>query len=363
MTTSHNPLELPPDLPVPTDDGACLHLRGCAMPSISVSSTGGARIDLSRLTSPAVVFLYPRTGVPGQPPSLGFSGETWESIAGARGCTPQSCGFRDLYAEFASLGTVVYGLATNTTEHQLEFKGRNHVPFDFLSDSDLRLTRTLRLPTFEFPVESGGPTTLLRRAAWFIEPDSAGTPRIRRVFYPVFPPDRNAEVVLAWLRARRSIAVVPAAAEHREFLVAELHRHWFSTTISSRGKAFSAHRLPALVAIEGGRPVGHATLVFDDRTRECEVITLSSSLEDRGIGSLLLDHAEDAARARRCTRLFLTTTNDNLRALRFYQRRGMRIAAVYPGMIDRYRAAGSATPVIGASGIPCRDEIELTLQL
>lgn len=194
-STRHDPSVLPADLPVPTDDGACDHLRTASLPSLSLPCTDGSVRDLAALaSSPTVIFAYPRTGVPGQPPNLGFNGEDWDSIPGARGCTPQSCGFRDLHADFSRLGVVVYGLSTNTTEHQAEFKRRMHVPFEFLSDASLALTRGMSLPTFEFPVESGGPTTLLKRMAWFCD---AGV--ICKVWYPVFPPDACARLVLEWL--------------------------------------------------------------------------------------------------------------------------------------------------------------------
>jgi peroxiredoxin len=185
---------LPPDLPVPVDDGAADHLRGAAVPAVTLPATSGRRVDLAALArQPAVLFFYPRTGQPGQ-----SAGRDWDLIPGARGCTPQSCGFRDLHAEFRALGVSVAGVSTQTTEYQREFVERNHVPFDLLSDADLRLTRALTLPTFEFPVPGIGSPTLIRRMAWYLE---AG--RIAHVWYPVFPPDKNAEVVLGWLRAGR----------------------------------------------------------------------------------------------------------------------------------------------------------------
>jgi peroxiredoxin len=185
---------LPPDLPVPVDDGAADHLRGAVVPSLALPATSGAVVDLAGLARPpAVLFFYPRTGRPGQ-----SAGRDWDLIPGARGCTPQSCGFRDLHGELRALGVTVAGVSTQTTDYQREFVERNHVPFDLLSDADLRLTRALGLPTFEFPVPGIGPSTLIRRMAWYLE---AG--RIAHVWYPVFPPDKNAEVVLAWLRERR----------------------------------------------------------------------------------------------------------------------------------------------------------------
>jgi peroxiredoxin len=162
------------------------------------ASTAGAPVDLARLAAaPAVLFFYPRTGGRGT-----SSGPQWDLIPGARGCTPQSCGFRDLHAEFRALGVTVTGLSTQRTDYQREFVERNHVPFALLSDADLVLTRALRLPTFEWTAPEwkaggDGPTTLIKRMAWYVEGG-----RIVHLWYPVFPPDKNAETVLSWLRAR-----------------------------------------------------------------------------------------------------------------------------------------------------------------
>jgi len=184
---------LPPGLPVPVDDGAADHLRGAAVPALALQATSGRVVDLAVLArQPAVLFFYPRTGQAGK-----SAGRDWDLIPGARGCTPQSCGFRDLHAEFGALGVTVAGVSTQTTAYQREFVERNHVPFDLLSDAELRLTHALTLPTFEFPVPGIGPATLIRRMAWYLE-----SGRIAHVWYPVFPPDKNAEVVLAWLRGR-----------------------------------------------------------------------------------------------------------------------------------------------------------------
>ena len=184
---------LPPNLPAPADDGTCDHLPGSRVPSVRLASTGGGVVDLAEAGQrPAVFFFYPRTGEPGK-----AAGPEWDAIPGARGCTPQSCGFRDLHREFTKLAVSVFGISTQETGYQREFVTRNHVPFELLSDHGLSLTRALRLPTFEYPVERGGPTTLIKRMAWFVERGS-----IEKVWYPVFPPDRNAETVLAWLRER-----------------------------------------------------------------------------------------------------------------------------------------------------------------
>jgi peroxiredoxin len=187
---------LPPDLPAPADDGACDHLPGSRVPFVRLASTGGRVLDLAEVAErPAVFFFYPRTGEPGK-----AAGPEWDAIPGARGCTPQSCGFRDLHREFMTLEVAVFGISTQETAYQGEFVERNHVPFELLSDRDLLLTRALRLPTFEYPVERGGPTTLIKRMAWYVERG-----RIEKIWYPVFPPDRNAAMVLAWLREREHV--------------------------------------------------------------------------------------------------------------------------------------------------------------
>jgi peroxiredoxin len=182
---------LPNDLPVPTDDGACDHLAGMALPSIPLSSTDGRQIDLAGLPGRTVVYVYPRTGRPDQPGSA-----AWDAIPGARGCTPQSCGFRDHHAELRSLGaSAIFGLSTQTRDYQREAVERLHLPFPLLSDSSLVFTRTVRLPTFEFEPYGNESSTHLKRMALVIRDG-----RIEKVFYPVFPPDRNAEDVMEWLR-------------------------------------------------------------------------------------------------------------------------------------------------------------------
>ena len=182
---------MPDDLPVPTDDGACDHLAGLVLPSIPLSSTDSQQIDLAELRGRTVVYIYPRTGRPDLPTSA-----AWDAIPGARGCTPQSCGFRDHYAELRSLGaSAIFGLSTQTTEYQREAVERLHLPFSLLSDSSLVFTRTLRLPTFEFEPYGQQSSTLLKRMALIIRDG-----RIEKLFYPVFPPDRNAEDVLEWFR-------------------------------------------------------------------------------------------------------------------------------------------------------------------
>jgi peroxiredoxin len=188
--SSTNPYELPADLPVPIDDGACDHLPGLRLPSIPLMSTSGQTVDLSSLQGRVVVYCYPRTGRPGQEIPKG-----WDDIPGARGCTPQSCAFRDHHAEFVALGARVFGLSTQTTDYQREAVARLHLPFELLSDEKLSFARAMRLPTFECGWAFGAqPETLIKRLTLIL----AGG-KIEKVFYPVFPPDKNAEQVSAWL--------------------------------------------------------------------------------------------------------------------------------------------------------------------
>ena len=156
----HNPLVLPDDLPVPQDDGAARHLTGMRLPDVALPATDGSTVDLSKLKGRTVVYVYPRTGRPGQALPTG-----WDAIPGARGCTPQSCGFRDHFAELKRLGVAaLYGLSTQDTAYQREAAERLHLPFAILSDADLKLTRALKLPTF-----SVDGMTLLKRMAWVID--------------------------------------------------------------------------------------------------------------------------------------------------------------------------------------------------
>jgi len=184
---THDVYTLPPDLPVPEDDGAADHLLGTMLPQLTLDSTQGP-VSLRELGSELLVlYIYPRTGRPDRPTPPG-----WDTIPGARGCTPESCGFRDHAAELAAFGARVAGVSAQSLDDQVEFAARNAMPFPVISDPDLRLKRELGLPTF---VTSG--LELYSRLAWVAE---AG--RIVKVFYPVFPPDRNAADVVAWLAAR-----------------------------------------------------------------------------------------------------------------------------------------------------------------
>lgn len=180
-----NPYVLPADLPVPVDDGAADHLEGMALPMLALPSTSGTEIELPiAAEGTLVLYVYPRTGRPGEPLPEG-----WDEIPGARGCTPQSCAFRDHFAELRTLGADVLGLSAQPLADQVEFAQRVGLPYPILSDPGLELADALRLPTFEV-----AGMRLYRRLTLI-----AREGRIAKVFYPVFPPDRNAADVVAWL--------------------------------------------------------------------------------------------------------------------------------------------------------------------
>ncbi len=180
---------LPPDLPVPEDDGAADRLPGLALPSLALPATTGGSLDLAALAAKRLVaYVYPRTGTPGEPLPDG-----WDDIPGARGCTPQSCAYRDALAEFERRDAALVGISAQSAAEQAGFAAREHIPFPLLSDRSLELAATLDLPTFE-----AAGTTLYRRLTLVAE---AGA--IVKAFYPVFPPDRDAAAVLGWLRKHR----------------------------------------------------------------------------------------------------------------------------------------------------------------
>lgn len=189
MPREHDLLTLPPDLPVPVDDGACAHLPGMRLPSLPLPATTGEQVDLTALPGRTVVYCYPRTGKPDESSPTG-----WDSIPGARGCTAQSCAFRDHHREIAAHEARVFGLSAQSTADQQEAAQRLHLPFPLLSDANLAFATALRLPTFT--VDG---MTLIKRLTLIVDD---GT--IRHVVYPVFPPDQNAATVLNWLAAHPS---------------------------------------------------------------------------------------------------------------------------------------------------------------
>src|SRR5215212_1351513 len=185
-------------IPAPTDDGAAAHLEGMKIPSITLVATDDTSVTLSTLPGRTVVFAYPRTGEPGKIALV----DDWDMIPGARGCTPQTCSFRDLFAELTGAGAGhVFGLSTQDNFYQTEMASRLHLPFPVLSDEKLLLTRALKLPTMEV-----AGLTLIKRLTLIID-----NGRITHVFYPVFPPDRNAGDVLAWLKQNRVPGDTPEA--------------------------------------------------------------------------------------------------------------------------------------------------------
>jgi peroxiredoxin len=184
---SRDAYTLPPDLPVPVDDGAADHLLGTMLPQLTLESSQGP-VSLRELSRELLVlYVYPRAARPGRPSLPG-----WDAIPGARGCTPQSCAFRDHVEELAELGAGVAGLSVQPLDDQVEFAERNHIPYPVIADPDRRLGASLRLPTFDV-----AGATLYKRITLVVEGCA-----IVKVFYPVFPPDKNAAEVAAWLRGR-----------------------------------------------------------------------------------------------------------------------------------------------------------------
>jgi peroxiredoxin len=135
---------MPENLPIPIDDGACDHLLKIKIPRVPLLSTTGEIVDLSNCIGRTVVYCYPRTGQPDQDPPNG-----WNKILGARGCTPQSCAFKDHYQELQAFEANVFGLSTQNTGYQREAVERLNLPFELLSDEKLEFAQSLRLPTFE----------------------------------------------------------------------------------------------------------------------------------------------------------------------------------------------------------------------
>lgn len=188
-----NLYELPQFIPPPVDDGACDHLLGLKMPHLLLPSTANRSVDLAAVSKYSTVFYcYPRTGTPDEEPLGGTA--SWNLIPGARGCTPQACAFRDHFGGLNALGASVFGLSAQTTEYQQEMANRLHLPFEVLSDVDLAFAKTLDLPTF---VVAG--VTLIKRLTLVFQEG-----KIVKYFYPVFPPDENAEEVIAWLKGQRN---------------------------------------------------------------------------------------------------------------------------------------------------------------
>jgi peroxiredoxin len=186
MMPQTNLNQLPANLPRPKDDGGARHLKGMALPDLELPSTQNRRVNLSTVSAPRIViYAYPMTGRPDRQLPQG-----WDDIPGARGCTPETCGFRDHHKDLAKLRAEVFGVSTQDTAYQQEMVKRLEVPFEVLSDEQMAFARALKLPTFT--VDG---MTLLKRLTIV-----ARSGRIEHVFYPVFPPDTHAEEVIAWLK-------------------------------------------------------------------------------------------------------------------------------------------------------------------
>ncbi len=188
MTDLPDVLTLPEHLPQPTDAGACKHLPGMAMPQLRLPITDGGLVDLGNLPDRTVIYAYPPTRPPDE-----ATRDDWDMIPGARGCTPEACGFRDHHVELRGLGARVYGLSTQSTVFQQEDVARLHLPFALISDERLELASTLRLPAMTFDG-----ATLIRRLTLVIREG-----HVEHVFYPIFPPDRHAAEVRDWLAAHQ----------------------------------------------------------------------------------------------------------------------------------------------------------------
>lgn len=183
MNTNLN--SLPEGLPIPLDDGLAVHLEGLYLPEISLASTSGSNVNLSTISGRLVIYVYPLTGRPDVPLPNG-----WDEIPGARGCTPQACDFSHHYLELRHLNTMIFGLSSQTTEYQLELKNRLHLPFDLLSDGAFHLKSHLKLPVFKV-----GDLLLYKRLTMIVE-----NRMIKKVFYPIFPPNQNGLQVVDWLK-------------------------------------------------------------------------------------------------------------------------------------------------------------------
>ncbi len=177
---------LPERLPIPIDDGLAAHLAGMQLPNIKLNSTSGHLTSFTDIQDRLVIYIYPLTGRPDVPLPEG-----WDEIPGARGCTPQACDFRNHYQQLQQLNTAVIGLSSQTTDYQLELKKRLHLPFDLLSDHGFQLKKALNLPVFQV-----GELQLYKRLTLIIEQNV-----IKKVFYPVFPPNQNATQVIDWLKS------------------------------------------------------------------------------------------------------------------------------------------------------------------
>jgi peroxiredoxin/GNAT superfamily N-acetyltransferase len=353
VTMRQNLNDLPDNLPRPVDDGQTAHLLGAKIPEVVLESTLEKEVNLFlKCQPPTVLFIYPRAGSPLEPNT---NPELWDAIPGARGCTPQSCGFRDLISEFTALGVNVLGLSIQSPMVQKEFVERNHIGFPILSDHQYRLTKGLNLPTFEFDGE-----WLIKRMALFIKDGI-----IQKVFYPVFPPDKNAEEVLVWLKGKRisDLKIVKFnSTEHSELiepLTALLHAAY--APLAARGMRYLATHQPpqktlerlnegeSYLAFEADQLIGTVTLYREKLSSSCEYyrragvfsfgqFAIKPEFQGRGFGSMMMTMLEDRARELGAVELALDTSEHADDLIRLYEKRGYRQVAFAQWDVTNYRS-------------------------
>ena len=295
-TSSQDFLSLPQNLPVPQDDGACDHLTGLHVPPITLGLTGPAvlesegsdltclprknLLDLGQLPSRTVIFNYPRTGEPRRATPPG-----WDEIAGARGCTPHCCGFRDLAAAFAAEGYALFGLSTQSPQFHVELSRRLSLSYSLLSDQYLILTRALQLPYFVFEeLDAGDPENpvLLKRMVWVIHDG-----RIIKVFYPVFPPGQSAQTVLDWIRRPASQAVVNDRRRH------SVHEVRGKLLLSNAAELLQPERVRELLAQTHwaqGRSVARITVSLRN-SESYGIYERDNNHRQIGVARVVTDHA------------------------------------------------------------------------
>ena len=318
---------LPDNLPIPLDDKLVDHLQGLKIPPVDLRSTSGAVINLEEAANdPMVLFIYPRAGSPISPNK---NVEAWDLLPGARGCTPQTCGYRDLHQEFLALGVQVFGLSIQSPEIQQEFAHRMQIPFQILSDENYKFTDALKLPTFEFEGER-----LIKRMAFFITES-----RIQKIFYPVFPPDQNASDVLQWLtdetRPFKFLHIRPIdSTDFAQWLpLWEAYNSFYKRTVPLEISAKTWERflnpsepMFALVAESKGQIVGFVHYLFHRNTAtEHDVCYLqdlftAEPARAQGVGKALINAVYEKAKNKGSDRVYWQTHKSNEIAKALYDK-------------------------------------------
>ncbi|VAW52529.1 Alkyl hydroperoxide reductase subunit C-like protein [hydrothermal vent metagenome] len=177
--------QLPEGLPVPVDDGACNHLEGAPFPSMLITVTPHATYDFSKEKGINIIFFYPMIGHPDSLPMTG-----WNEIPGARGCTPQALSYKNYFRQITKLGVRLFGASSQALKEQNDAIDRLKLPFELINDSSFLLSNALKLPTFQF-----NEIKMIKRLTLVVV-DGV----IKKVFYPVFPPNKNVDDVIVWLK-------------------------------------------------------------------------------------------------------------------------------------------------------------------